>query len=266
MRHPRIFLHALAALYLGSLANAFAADLPLKAPPLVPPSPWAGFYVGGTLGDAWGSFDPRTSTVTVPGFEFAPSSIAAFNAAGVQSIKPNGFTGGIEAGYNWQRSNLVFGLEGDIESLRLRSTAISGPVVYPCCAPSTLTVTSSAGTTWLATARGRLGLAVDNWLFYATGGAAFTTLKGNFAVSETFYGTSEAASVSAAKTGYTAGGGVEAKIWSQWSVKAEYLYVDFGTVSTSGLLGVGVIIPPQPFYHSIDLKANIARVGLNYHF
>ncbi|HWK38044.1 MAG TPA: outer membrane beta-barrel protein, partial [Hyphomicrobium sp.] len=68
------------------------------------------------------------------------------------------------------------------------------------------------------------------------------------------------------KAGYTLGGGVEASLWGPWSIKAEYLYVDLGKVSTSG-----VIVPPigpsrSPLDTSVDLTANIARVGINYSF
>jgi outer membrane immunogenic protein len=47
-----------------------------------------------------------------------------------------------------------------------------------------------------------------------------------------------------------------------WSVKAEYLYVDFGTTSVT----VPNPLPPTAFSHATNLKANIARAGLNYHF
>jgi outer membrane immunogenic protein len=68
--------------------------------------------------------------------------------------------------------------------------------------------------------------------------------------------------------GYTVGGGVEAKLWAHWSVKAEYLFVDFGRVSvnSNNLVAGGFPLPAQVFTHSLDLRADIARVGLNYHF
>jgi outer membrane immunogenic protein len=243
-----------------------AADMAVKAPPATP-APiynWTGFYVGGTAGWAWGSFDPTSSTATVPAGEIN-ADIPAINAAGMQSIKPGAFTGGFEAGYNWQPSNLLFGLEGDIESFHLSGGASTGPVLYHGGA-GTFTLTSNANTDWLATVRGRLGYAAGTWLFYATGGFAFTDLHGNFSFSETAFGGAETATLSGSKTGYTVGGGVEASLSRQWSVKAEYLFVDFGTVSGGGVAAGGVLIPPYPFAHTIDLKANLVRLGLNYHF
>lgn len=271
----KIFISA--AISLAALATAHAADLgPPAAAPMYTKAPpaaysWTGFYVGGNAGAAWGSFDPISSTApcTVAFFcYFATTSIPAINAVGAQSISPSGFTGGFEAGYNWQASNIVFGVEGDIEAFSLKGSATAGPVVYPCCAPTTFTINSSASTNWLATARGRLGFAANNWLFYATGGAAFTDLKANFNFSDTFGAANESASISGTRVGAVVGGGVEVGFWTHWSVKAEYLYVDFGKVSvtSTNLVAQGVAWPNNPFTHSVDLKANIARAGLNYRF
>jgi outer membrane immunogenic protein len=258
---------------------AAAADLYYKAPVAVPVYNWTGFYIGGNVGGAWGNFHPRTSTVGSDNDAgwFVGSDIPVINAAGIQSSKPTGFTGGFEAGYNWQSRNFVFGVEGDIEALSLSSSATSG-AVYPCCAPFAFTVMSNIRTTWLATVRGRLGYAVNNWLFFVTGGAGFTDLRGNFAFRDT-YGNpngnaSESASFSDTKTGYTIGGGVEAGLWGNWSVKGEYLYANFGTVSAtstnltafSPLLLPQTTFPTNVFTHSFDLKVNIARAALNYRF
>jgi outer membrane immunogenic protein len=261
MRIAVIAALATVGLGLGLVSPAAAAVRP-PAPP--PAYNWTGFYIGGTVGGAWGNFNPTSSTMTVPVGELNAADVAAINSAGLQ-IKPDGFTGGFEAGYNWQPSYLLFGLEGDIESFHLSGSATTGPILYHGGA-GTFTLTSNASTDWLATARGRLGYVAGSWLFYATGGAAFTDLHGNFSFAETAFGGSEAASLSSSKTGYTVGGGIETSLSREWSVKAEYLFVDFGTVSAYGTAAGGVLIPTQPFTHTMDLKANIARLGLNYHF
>jgi len=266
----RIVVSAL--LMAAPLGAASAADMPLKAP-APPPAPvysWTGFYIGATAGGAWGSFDPQTSVVFSPTGYFATTSTPAITAAGTQSIKPSAFTGGFEAGYNWQPSSIVLGIEGDIESFRLKGSSTSGPVLYPCCAPTSFIVSSSASTSWLATVRGRLGVANNNWLFFVTGGAAFTNLSGNFAFSDTFATAAESGSVSSTRAGWTAGGGVEAGLWGNWSIKAEYLFVDFGRISANST-NLTAFTPPIPFptslfTHSVDLRANIARLGLNYRF
>jgi outer membrane immunogenic protein len=273
----------MAALLMGS---ALAADLAVKAPIYKAPPPppvysWTGFYVGLNAGVGWGNFDPTTSMVFSPVGAFAASSVTAVNAAGPQSINPTAFTGGVQAGFNWQAGMFVLGVEGDIESFRLSGTATT-TAVYPQFAPAVFTITSSANTTWLATARGRLGVAVNNWLFFVSGGAAFTNLNGAFAFNDNCgfvpacsgggpaFNSIEAATLSGTKTGYTVGGGVEAALWGNWTAKAEYLYVNFGTVTMTGLIASPAVIAfgsnNNPFTHSLDLKANILRVGLNYKF
>ena len=253
-------------LFVACIAAAAFYGAPASAAPPPPPAlvySWTGFYVGANAGGTWGNFDPSTSAPFLGLFNtFSSAFASAVSATGASlSTKPSGFTGGFQAGYNWQVSNnAVLGIEGDIGAFDLRGSSTASGFAQGV----TFTTTSSASTTWLATVRGRLGLAANNWLFYVTGGAAFTTLKGNFAYSDNATN-QEAASLSNAKAGYAVGGGVEAALWQQWSIKAEYLYVGFDRVATTGIV-VGAGLGPQPINNSIDLKANIVRVGLNYRF
>ena len=238
--------------------------MPIKAPPPAAPAPvptynWSGFYIGGNAGGAWGNFDPISAMPLLPGGVIAPD-VSIFNALGAsQGIKPNGFTGGAEAGYNFQWHNIVFGLEGDCESLRLSGNSTVAGFFAPA-APVNLS--ASAHASWLATARGRIGITADNWLFYGTGGVALTALRGGFTFTDPTAGDTEPpASLSTTRVGYVAGGGLEVGSWSRWSVKVEYLFVDFGRVST-----VGPFDAVQPIDNSIELKASIVRGGVNYRF
>ena len=91
----RIALRAVASIAAVWTVSAQAADLPYRAPytvnqPLNAYS-WAGPYLGGNLGYAWGSVDNNPT-------------------------KPSGFVGGVQGGYNWQNGPWVFGVEGDIQA------------------------------------------------------------------------------------------------------------------------------------------------------
>jgi outer membrane immunogenic protein len=81
--------------------SARAADLygrPLTVnQTLLRPDSWAGPYLGGNLGYAWGS--------------------VANNPA-----NPSGFVGGVQAGYNWRNGSWVFGIEGDIQATGAEET------------------------------------------------------------------------------------------------------------------------------------------------
>ena len=192
----------------------------------------------------------------------------AIAAVGAQTVNSNGFTGGGQAGYNLQTGNIVWGVEVDFNYFGLTGST-SGSAVYPCCAPTTFTVNSSVKTDWLLTARPRIGYASGNWLFYATGGLAVTNLKGSFTFTDTFAAAAESASFNTTKVGWTAGAGVEVGLGGNWTAKAEYLYVDFGSVSVSSsnlVAPAGTAWPMNGFTHNADLKANIVRAGLNYRF
>jgi len=97
-----VFTGLLAASF---VAPAWAADMPLKAPPLISQSNWTGFYAGGEVGYGWGD---RSAGFTPND----PVSAVLFNGtaglAGEQPIANPGNVGrsgavaGLEAGYNWQ--------------------------------------------------------------------------------------------------------------------------------------------------------------------
>ena len=129
---------------------------------------------------------------------------------------------------------------------------------------------TTVSTDWLLTVRPRIGIANGNWLFYATGGLAVSNLKGNFTFTDTFGPAAESASFNTTKAGWTAGGGVEVGLGGNWTAKAEYLYLDFGAESVTST-NLTAFVPPiafptNTFTHSADLKANIARAGVNYRF
>lgn len=266
------FLLAVASIVLGS-ASAQAADLAAqytKAPAMAPGYNWTGFYVGGNVGGQWGSADPTTSTVFSPAGYFASSSVPAVNTVGAQSVNSSSVTGGFTAGYNWQVNHAVLGLEGDINYFGFKGSA-TGSGIYPCCAPSAFTVSASVSADWLATIRGRIGfLAAPNWLIYATGGAAISEVKGNFVFTDNFFaGASESGAVRDTRVGWTAGLGGEYAVGNGWSLKAEYLYVDLGRISTTSTNLTSATFGPFPTSvntHSVDLKSNIVRVGVNYKF
>jgi outer membrane immunogenic protein len=266
-----IALAASAAAFLGISSFAFAADLPMKAPPPPPVvANWTGFYVGGNVGGQWGDADPTTTTIFSPIGYFATTSVPAIASAGAQHFNSSSVTGGLTAGLNFQASSFLFGFEGDINWFGFKGSATSG-AVYPCCAPTSFTINSTASADWLATVRLRLGvLATPNFLLYATGGAAIANVNANWNFRDTFATAAEFASISNTVVGWTAGAGGEYLFWGGWSVKAEYLFVDLGR-STAISTNLTAFTPPiafqaNVFTHSVDIRSNIVRIGLNYHF
>jgi outer membrane immunogenic protein len=277
-------LRSLAILFVAAAfgGSAFAADLPAKAPVFKAPPPaaaysWTGFYVGANAGYAWGHSDPASNfTCPIPGAcpYINPVQLAAFSAAGTGSLSPNGFTGGGQVGYNYQNGQFLYGVELDIESFRLNATLAGGGLV-PSGAGQSSAVATSVGTDWLFTARPRVGWLVQpQLLLYATGGLAVTSLKVGNNVSDNCAAVflcglpnlAGASSTSGTMAGYAVGGGGEWAFCQHWSVKAEYLYVNFGSVSTTLTTNLAGAAAPNTMTTSAKLNASIARFGLNYKF
>ncbi|MGB9170257.1 MAG: outer membrane protein [Bradyrhizobium sp.] len=142
--------------------------------------------------------------------------------------RPSGLVGGAQAGYNWQTGPWVFGIEGDLEATGASDTFAPWKFSNP----------------WFGTVRGRAGYALNNILFYGTGGLAFGELS-----SQTF-GLSE----SHTNAGWTVGLGAEVGFARNWSAKVEYLYVDLNDSNF-------VITGAQNGY-----RFGLLRAGVNYHF
>lgn len=240
----------------------------VKAPRSLPPPPapvynWTGFYIGGNGGYAWGRSNVSTTAPSL-GSYFVASDLSQIDSSGQGTIHPNGGTGGIQAGYNWQAGNVVYGAEVDFDALSL-SASRSITTQYISAPGTFFTINQSVKTDWLFTARPRVGWASDNWLLYVTGGLAVTELKYNNLFTDTFAAAFENGSISKTKAGWVVGGGVEYGLTRNWSVKAEYLYMDFGDVSSTGVVSTS-IAESAPLNHSADLKTNIVRAGINYRF
>ena len=200
---------------------------------------------------------------------FAASSTPAITSASTQQIKQNGFTAGGEFGYNHQWENFVFGLEVDFGKASFNG-AVSATQTYPCCAPTAFTITQTAETNWLFTARPRIGVAFGHFLAYGTGGLAVTNVKYSALFTDTFATAHESASLDEKRPGWAVGGGAEVAISHHWSIKGEYLYSGFGRASvTSANLTAftpPISFPTNIFTHSVDLKMQIARAGINFRF
>jgi len=230
---------------------------------------WTGFYVGLNAGGASGSSDVDTSTVFSPVGYFASTSVTSINGNGNGSLSSGGFTGGGQGGFNWQTGNFVLGLETDLGYLGLSDSRTVGPVVYPCCSPTTYSFKQSVKTDNLFTVRPRFGWAANNWLFYLTGGLAVTSMKTSFDFNDTFAAAHANGSKTSIQPGWTAGGGVEFGLGSHWTLRAEYLFAQFNSVSltSSNLTAFGVVpFPANTFRHKGDLESHIGRIAVNFRF
>ena len=156
---------------------------------------------------------------------------------------------------------MVAGVEADIQwsGQRDSNTCLNG-----CDAAGDLW-TFTQKLTWFGTVRGRLGWTNGPALFYATGGFAYGNVKTDFTYNFAFGGSLVSASFSQNKSGWTAGGGVEAQIAGNWTGKVEYLYVDLGTVSGGAIIPNGTQAGDSLAFSS-RVRDHVVRAGVNYKF
>lgn len=264
-------LAAATLLSLASSGGALAADFAVKAPAArpAPACAWCGLYVGGNVGYAWGR-NAEDAVWSAPTPPFIAVDSAAISAAGSPRLTADGVTGGAQAGYNWRSGATLFGAEADFNGFALRGTT-RGTFPFPSTLPggvigpptSTFTASTNVSSDWLFTARGRLGWTNDNLLVYGTGGLAVANVKVN-QIFGLLGGFTETATISSTQVGWTAGAGVEIMVSKNWSVKGEYLYVDLGKASATGVLTPA--LAGITYTTTAHVTANIARIGANYHF
>ncbi|MPZ56781.1 MAG: outer membrane beta-barrel protein [Rhizobiales bacterium] len=223
-------LHAVGPVLAADVSPSPA--MPAKGVPYVAPLyDWTGFYLGAHGGGGWTS-----STVTDPtGAVFAPPSTGV-------DVSGQGWLGGAQIGYNYQLGAWVFGVEGDLSYTDIRGTTTS---------PFGVDVNTRLN--WVGTVTGRLGIAWDRTLVYAKAGAAFGEISVSPRVPPVidFKGKDT-------RTGWTVGAGVEYALWGDWSVKAEYNYLDLGTrtVTATSPAGGSVLTDAKVTEHMIKLGAN----------
>lgn len=257
MRRPLTAGLALIAL----AGRGFAADLPVKAPPPPAAYDWTGFYVGGHIGYAAGTSDWSATSTAAP----APPVSGAVNLFnGFDAFKATGsYFEGVQGGYNYMfPSRWFIGAEADFS--------------FPSSIGGTATVsTATTGTASYAeqmefsgTLRGRVGYAPElggsHWLFYATGGLAFSydQFTRTQIAGAPVGGTATAGTVEnlfmVPRVGGAVGAGVEYALPQNWTARLEYLFTDYGNRSVTFPAGA------QRFDSNLSLSE--LRFGLNYRF
>jgi outer membrane immunogenic protein len=214
---------------------AFAADINAR-PPV--PAPvyiynWNGWYVGLNAGGAW--------TKTEVTDDALGSSL---------TLKASSFIGGVQAGSNWQSGPYLYGVETDADWTNAKGNSF-------ITVPSVGGFTQSARETFFGTSRLRFGLVFDRTLIYVTGGLAAASVKSADSITGPPAITETTSNSNNFVVGGTVGGGIEYAFWTNWSVKAEYLYADLNRWDGT---------TPSGITFSHHLTENIARIGLNYQF
>ncbi len=166
------------------------------------PAIWQGFYAGIHAGGVTGE-----------------TTLSVINAPDSERLDQGGTLGGVHVGYNFQHENAVFGIEGDYS---FSNTEFDTIPIYQ---------------DYFASIRGRVGYAMNNTLFFATAGFAWSTLSDDFGDELKL-------------DGYVFGAGVEHKFNNQFSIRGEVLHY-----TTEGALD----------QDHAEVENTVFRAGISWH-
>lgn len=224
---------------------------------------WSGWYAGLNLSstrhkastedvDGWGrtALGPGNPPYVTPFFESRKTNI--------------GFGG--QAGYNWQFDHWVAGVEGDIGYIGAKQTFAPASAFTACGTACTVSATNEL--TWMATFRGRAGIAFNKVLVYGTAGLALGGIENKWGygdASRTGIGSFSDSQfkVDSVRAGFVYGGGVEFAAAQHWIVRAEAMHADFGTSSVT-IQGPSLWAPAGSYTSKFKNSATLARAALSY--
>lgn len=232
---------------------AFAADVLVPVPASgqlvsVEAPSWSGLYAGFSVGYGLAG-DDEVDAQAFPGDQ--PIILG--------TLSPKGGLAGLQAGYNWQHGNLVFGVETDLQfsDIHAQGTAEAFGQALG---------SSSTALDWYGTLRGRVGYASGRNLFYATGGLAYGGLDGMTETAGAGGYSATLATGDETAAGYALGAGIEHALTDRISLRGDYQYIHFGATASGPVLDplgadTGVVASSD-----VDLGVHTFRVGLNVHF
>lgn len=224
-----------------------AADVVAAEPAAVD---WSGFYLG--LHGGWGWADAQSEYGNDYYNEHCgETKEAEFVRLGqlgcAVDLKPDGGFVGAQAGFNYVLDNgLLLGLEGDYALASLNDSGEAGTGIFNTHVDLEIDQ--------LASVRGRLGMAMGQWLPFVTAGWGWAHADRD--TFNSFIGTS---SDSNWHDGWTLGAGAEYAINDTWSLKGEYRYYNLGKESygVNAIGGEGT---------DVDLDLHTVQFGVNIHF
>ena len=182
---------------------------------------WTGFYAGLHGGYLWADLDTDY-----------------FYNLG---LEPNGPLAGVQAGGLFQNGRFVYGAEVDFAL----ATGDDHDCLFGCSEGF------SADLQWLATLRAILGFAQDNYMVYATGGAAIGSLD----IGIIDFGSEPTSDETL--TGWTVGFGGSYRVSQRVSINTQYLYFDLGDFSRDPSWGSPI---------TYDVTGHTGRIAVNIHY
>ncbi len=213
---------------------------------------WGGLYIGGSVGFGTGDTTDKAD-VDFGNYDGEKSERQSDFEALLEAILQskydvNGAIYGVHAGYNWQRGNLVYGLEAGFNGTNMDGAS-----------PCVVLLSCERELDWYGTGVARIGYAPGNTFFYGFGGIAWGEV--NTKIGLISPGVPLYVEGSETHVGWTAGAGIEHAFNNRFSVRVEYSHVDLGEENTA-LSFEGYTL--DGISDKVDLSFDAIKVGASY--
>ncbi|MEI6241927.1 MAG: outer membrane beta-barrel protein [Chlamydiota bacterium] len=218
---------------------------------------WKGFNLGMNIGGLIN--DSKMHITPIGGFlepAFLPNNPYRTHS---HTFKNIGLTTGAQLGYNYQISYFIIGLETDFNYSSLKYCHFKKLVEFDD-GDQSISFTEKHKINWFGTVRPRIGVGFKSFDLYVTGGFAYGHIKGRSLITNNadFYAGSE----SKVKTGWTVGGGSDISLNDTWSLKLEYLFLDFKKISFTNPTDIAGY-ESYKFGTKVKTKMHCIRLGIN---
>lgn len=243
---------ATAFTFVAGVPSALADDTLSSSPLAASMYDWSGAYAGVFAGLS----NVRSRVTDIDGTEFHNNTGGTHSRSGT-----SGLVGGT-VGYNWQKGSFVYGAELEAGYIfNDHFWAINEP--GQSAPPAMLTEYGFYGM-----AAARLGYALDRVLIYGKFGATTARIRsaggefqgvGDPDDARWGFDSDEAGYGDKMRFGFAVGTGVEWAATDRWSVKGEYLYMNFGSKTYRGVDPTGGRFRFRDDLHTF-------KIGLNMHF
>jgi outer membrane immunogenic protein len=165
--------------------------------------------------------------------------------SGIGFTNLSGVVAGGQLGGNYQIDRFVFGVEGDFDWSGQSKSGAAGILSETVRLP------------WMATIRGRGGIAFDRVLVYGTAGIAFINASDSLVES----GAGTIYNPSSTSTGLAAGAGVEFAFAQNWTARMEYLYIGTNLTLSGPLALIGGTVTENG-----KLNDSLVRAGISFKY
>ena len=235
----------------GAAFVALAGTASAQDPAAAPVFTWDGPYIGAFGGYGFGYASATNDPLAGNGDGFNDNAVDL-----TLGLMPRGAFGGVTLGFNSQSGAFVVGAEVNGGYLAL-ADAFS---LFVGDTPNG-TLDDDEGAVsygWYATLAGRVGLAFNRTLLFATAGGIITQYAGAYGdLDDGVTDPNDNTTLLGPQYGYIIGAGAEFAFDANWTARLEYSYFDLGTETTGNIDG-------DVFVHRNN--AHLVRFGLNFLF